>query len=79
MLDIVAAHQHQLALTVEREGVDQAEPRLAGAARARHPQTMAENEAIDDGEDQRGGDDHRRDDGDLEEVAAVGRQQIANR
>ena len=35
MLDIVAPHENELALSVEREGVDQAEPRLARPARRR--------------------------------------------
>jgi hypothetical protein len=30
MFDVVAANQHQLALPVETERVDQPEPRLAG-------------------------------------------------
>ena len=29
MFDVVAAHQHQLALTVERKGVDEAEAKIA--------------------------------------------------
>ena len=53
MFDIVAPHQHQLALSVERKGVDQAESRLARAAAAGNAQAMAENEAINDDKDQR--------------------------
>ena len=78
VLDVVAAHQHQLTLSVERKGVDQAEPRLAGAARAGHPQAMAENEAIDDGEDQRAATTTAATMA-IFEGAAVGRQPIANR
>jgi hypothetical protein len=50
MFDIVAAHDDELALAVERESVDQAEPRLARPAPARKSQPMAKQQAIGDNE-----------------------------
>jgi len=58
MFDIVAAHQNELALTVQGEGVDQAKPRLARPAAARKTQPMAKQRAIgnDEGDDRNDGD-----------------------
>ena len=42
MFDIIAAHENQLALPVEIEGIDDAEARLTGSPAARHMQPAAE-------------------------------------
>ncbi len=52
MLDIVAPDQHQLALTIDGEGVDDAQPRLARTATG-HPEPVAEHASIEDVEDER--------------------------
>jgi len=48
MLDIVAPHNDQLALSVQRKGVDQTEPRLARLAAPGKPQAMAKQRTIGD-------------------------------
>jgi len=54
MFDIVASDKHKLPLPVEAEGVDQAEPWLAGPT-AGNPQPMSESQPVEDREhDERG-------------------------
>jgi hypothetical protein len=48
MLDIVAPNQNQLPLTVEAEGVDQAQSRLPRPSPAWQPQAAPEKRAIND-------------------------------
>jgi hypothetical protein len=73
MFDIVAAHQDQLALSVQGKGVDQPQSRLARAAASGNAQAMAERDPINDDEYQRDRDDQTSDDDDLQ-PSIVGRQ-----
>jgi hypothetical protein len=66
MFDIVASDKHQLALPVEAEGVDQAEPRLAGPS-ARNTQPMSESQPVEDREHDKGGNAASRKESDLED------------
>jgi len=52
MLDIVASHQNELALTIKGIGVDEAEPRLPRAPSAGHAQPISKNKAIEEVQDQ---------------------------
>ena len=56
MLDVIAPHQHQLALTVERKRIDQAETRLPGSPARGNAQPMPEHESVEKIEDQQRGD-----------------------
>jgi len=55
VFDIVAPDEHQLALPVEAESVNQPEPRLAGPS-ARNAQPMGEREPIENRQNDEGGD-----------------------
>jgi hypothetical protein len=55
MFDIVAPDEHELALPVEAECVDQTEPRLAGPS-ARNAQPMSERQPVENRQDNQGGD-----------------------
>ena len=66
MFDVVAADQYELTLTVETEGVDQAEPRLAGSS-AGNTQPMRERQPVDDRQNDEGGDAASREEPDLQD------------
>jgi hypothetical protein len=66
MFDIVASDKHQLPLPVEAEGVDQAEPRLAGPS-ARNTQPMSESQPVEDREHDKGGNAASRKESDLKD------------
>jgi hypothetical protein len=53
MLDIIPSNDHQLALGVEDEGVDNAKPRLAAAGRARQTAPPAEQKTIEEYQNKR--------------------------
>ena len=74
MLDIVAPDEHELTLPVEREGVDQPEPRLARLASAGKAQPMTEQRPIcdDHGSDRDNDDSH--DHGDLQHAIVAERE-----
>ena len=66
MFDIVASDKHQLPLPVEAEGVDQAEPRLAGPS-AGNTQPMSESQPVEDREHDKGGNAASRKESDLKD------------
>jgi hypothetical protein len=66
MFNIVASDEHQLPLPVEAEGVDQAEPRLAGPS-ARDAQPMSESQPVEDREHDKGGNTTSRKESDLKD------------
>jgi hypothetical protein len=66
MFDIVATDKHQLPLPVEAEGVDQTEPRLAGAS-ARNTQPMSESQPVENREHDKGGNAASRKESDLKD------------
>ena len=66
VFDIVAPDEHQLALPVEAESVDQPEPRLAGPS-ARNAQPMGERQPIENRQNDEGGDAAGRKESDLKD------------
>jgi hypothetical protein len=66
MFDVVASDKHQLALPVQAEGDDQAEPRLAGPS-ARNAQPMSESQPVEDREQDKGGNATSRKESDLKD------------
>ncbi len=53
MFDVVAPDEHELALPVEAECVDQPEPRLTGPS-ARNAQPMSERQPVKDRQNDKG-------------------------
>ncbi|WP_245504225.1 hypothetical protein [Lichenihabitans psoromatis] len=62
MLDIIPSDQNQLPLSIEIEGVDHAEARLAGATAPRHVQPTAEQKPVKKYQDQDDNNDRDEDD-----------------
>ena len=58
MLDVIAAHDDELPLPVEVEGVDDAEPRLPTSRATRGAQSPAEDETNEDKNRNEQNDDH---------------------
>ena len=75
MFDIVASDEHQLPLPVEAEGVDQAQPRLAGPS-AGNAQPMSEGQPVEDREHDKGGNAASREESDLEDPVVRERKLI---
>jgi hypothetical protein len=75
MFDIVAPDEHQLALAVEAEGVDQSESRLAGPS-ARNAQPMSEGEPVKNRQKDEGGDAASREESDLKDAIVRERKVI---
>jgi hypothetical protein len=55
VLDVIAPHQHQLALAVERKCLDQAEARLSRSAARGDAQAMPEDEPVEEKQNQQCG------------------------
>ena len=75
MLDIVAADENELPLTVEAEGVDQPEPRLARPS-SRDAQPMGEHKPVDDRQRHQDGDPASRQKSDLNDAVVAERKVI---
>ena len=66
VFDVVAPDEHQLALPVEAEGVDQPEPRLAGPS-AGNTQTMSESQPVQNRQNDEDGDPAGQKEADLQD------------
>jgi hypothetical protein len=75
MFDIVAPDEHELALAIEAECIDEAKPRLSRPS-ARYAQAMGEHEPIKNRKDDKRGDAARQQESDLNDPIICERKLI---